>query len=82
MAALPPVAAPPLAAVVEDEPPVAELLLADVPPVELPLALPPVAAPPEGEELPPPTFDGPEFEFPSPFPEQPTITVASAAATK
>ena len=82
----PPVAAPPDAGLLEDLPPVGAPpvagLLADVPPVELSLVLPPVAAPPEGEELPPPTFDGPEFEFPSPFPEQPTIAVASAAATK
>jgi hypothetical protein len=68
--------------VLEDEPPVAELLLADVPPVELPLVLPPVAAPPDGAELAPPRFEGPEVELPSPFPEQATIIVASAAATK
>jgi len=61
---------------------VAGLLLEDAPPVEMPLVLPPVAAPPEGEELPPPTFDGSGFEFPSPLPEQPAINVTSAAATK
>ena len=84
--AAPPVGAPPDAGLLEDLPPVGAPpvagLLADVPPVELSLVLPPVAAPPEGEELLPPMFDTPGFGFPSPFPEQPTITVASAAATK
>ena len=89
--AAPPVAAPPVAGLLEDLPPVAAPpvaappvagLLTDVPPVELPLVLPPLGAPPEGEELAPPTFDGPESGFPSLFPEQPAIIVTNAAATK